>query len=99
MLPIFACPHCSSVRARTFARPTIHHSRASTYYLLPAVGCPHLSPHAAWNSGATHDDVIAPWNAKVSAAAAEVSARSGHKPEEAAAFLAAMDEPTYSPKR
>lgn len=100
MLPIFACPRCSSVRAKTFARPTIHHSRAETYYLLPAVGCPHLSPFAAWNCGATsHDAVIAPWNDLVRAAAAEVSAQRGHTPEEAAAFLAAMDEPTYVPKR
>jgi hypothetical protein len=99
MLPIFACPHCSSVRAKVFARPTIHHSRVNTYYLLAAVGCPHLPAFSGWNSGVTHDDVIAPWNAKVGAAAADLSARLGHTPEEAAAFLAAMDEPTYLPTR
>lgn len=100
MLSIFACPHCSSVRAKTFSRPTIHRSRAETYYLLAAVGCPHLATHAAWNSGAaTHDAVIGAWNEIVRAAAAQVSAQRGHTPAEAAIFLEAMDEPTYLPKR
>jgi hypothetical protein len=77
----------------------MHHSRANTYYLLTAVGCPHLSPHAAWNSGPSHDDVIAPWNAKVAESAAQISAQRGHTPEQAAAFLDEMDEPRYAPKR
>ena len=77
----------------------MHHSRAETYYLLGAVNCGHLRTFAKWNSGTTPDAVIAPWNEIVRVAAAEVSARIGHTPEEAAAFLVSMDEPSYLPKR
>lgn len=96
MSPLLACPVCSSARAHQFRRPLcIHGKRSGRYFIVSDGPCDHISTAEAWNSGDDPEPLIATWNSRATALAAECSAARGHTPEQASDFLAAHWPKTY----
>lgn len=96
MTPLLACPDCSSPRAKMFARPMAYRGvRSGRWMILAAGGCDHVDVRESWNSGDEPEPLIAIWNERATKAAADRSARLQHTPEQAADFLAALQEPRY----
>lgn len=96
MLPILACPRCSSPRAKVFSRPTCYRGVRSARYMMVAAGaCDHIDLYAAWNSGDEPDPLITRWNQEAEKMAAQLSTQRGHTPEQAAALLDALRPKTY----
>jgi hypothetical protein len=91
MLPIMACPACSSPRAKVFARPTCYPGRGTGKWLLvPGGGCECFSVWDDWNNKPDADELVTAWNKRAEAKAAELSAARNHTAEQAADFLASL---------
>lgn len=96
MLPILACPRCSSLRARTISRPTcIKGVRSGRHMMVSDGGCDHIDIFAVWNSDDEADPLITIWNQQAEKIAAEVSAERGYTAEQAADFLVFLRPKTY----
>lgn len=94
MLPIIACPLCST--PPMISRPgAVRGVRSGRWFLVGGPHCDHVDASALAKSSDTPDTLIAPWNEWAEKQAAERSAAAGHTPERAATFLAQLQEPRY----
>lgn len=95
MLPILACPLCST--PPMISRPScVRGVRSGLWFMVSGPHCFHVDPSALAPSSDDPDTLIAPWNEWATKEAAARSESAGHTPEKAAAFLAALQELRYS---
>ena len=95
MLPILACPLCST--PPMISRPScVRGVRSGRWFMVSGPHCDHVDGSALARSAETADELIPDWNSWATKEAAVRSERAGHTPEKAAAFLAALQELRYS---
>lgn len=98
MTSLLACADCSS--PPMLSRPAcVRGTRSMVWMLIPGSNCACFSVYGISNrADEDPEPLIARWNGYTTKRAAERSAALGHTPEQAAAFLEALHENTFTKK-